>query len=155
MAHEAQLGVEELEVELSRGRVYDVLPYRLSRATVNQGTVGLHDSRRQARQILGVVRTQLLAGPPASILSTGVELCNADPIDRSPVVVAGNARVLREPHQSVDALVGTGSVPHHVSQAPYSVYGIEVHIVQNSVQRGQIGMYVGDDQVAHNVRILA
>jgi hypothetical protein len=87
----------------------------------------------------------LLGGPSTGLLRTWVELRDADPVYGSPVVIARNTKILWELHQATYALLRTGTIPHHISQAPYAVNGVHADIRQDRIQRSKIPVYVRHD----------
>ncbi len=63
------------------------------------------------------------------------------------IVIADQARQLRQLADARDALVGIRPVADQVAQAPDGVEGSRV--LQDPVERRQVGMDVGDDQDTH------
>lgn len=121
---------------------------------MHQSTIALHNPRGQPLKVVPILRAQLLAGPSTGHLSAGVELHDVYPANGSPVVIAGNTMIVRKLPQAVDALIGRRPVANQVSEAPYLIYGLQVHIGQDRIKSDNVAVYVGNNQVAHNSAIL-
>ncbi len=120
MADQAESCVEEGKVIGCGFYRQDVLPDRVTRASVHQCVISLLQAQGKGVKEGCLWRTQLLLCPPGCGCRLGIEPGNVHFPNGRPIVIARNTHVGLGPEQgyTVDRV---GAVSYYVSKTPYFV----------------------------------
>jgi len=90
-----------------------------------------------------------MCGPPSGRGGCVIEVAGIKLARGCEVMVPGDADMFM-PVEQLDAVMGVGTVSYYITKAPDGVEAaLTFRVVEYSLESGQVGMDVSDDETAH------